>query len=104
MPNGLGLSAWLTKFAKVRTGPDPVAEWRKLSEIGHMGHVREYSVRELHDVLGACGLYVDQYFFRRQSSFHGTTRSRIRDTAQILAAKLIPSLGDEIVLVARKRV
>ena len=56
------------------------------------------------EVLMACRLDVDQYFFRRQSTFHGTTRSRVRDTAQILAAKVIPSLGDEVVLVARKRV
>jgi SAM-dependent methyltransferase len=100
MPNGLGLSAWLTKFAQGRTGPDPVSEWRKLSQIGHMGHVREYSLREIQGVLEECGLRLDRYFFRRQSSFRGTSRSRIRDTAQVVATNLIPSLGDEIVVVA----
>jgi hypothetical protein len=103
MPNGLGRSAWLTKYAKGRTGPAPVPEWRKLSQIGHMGHVREYSVREIQEVLEACGFGVDRYFFRRQSSFYGTARSRIRDTAQLLAAHLVPSLGDEIGVIARKR-
>jgi hypothetical protein len=100
MPNGLGLSAWLTKFTKGRTGPAPVPEWLKLSQIGHMGHVREYSVQEIQEVLEACGLGVDHYFFRRQSSFRGTTRSRIRDTAQVVAAHFLPSLGDEVGVVA----
>ena len=102
MPNGLGLSAWLTKYAKGRTGPDPVAEWRKLSDIGHMGHVREYSLREVRSVLEACGFAIDCYFFRRQSAFRGTWRSRIRDMAQMVATNLVPSLGDEIVVVARR--
>lgn len=103
MPNGLGLSAWLTKFINGRTGPDPVSEWRKLTQIGHMGHVREYSLCELQGVLEECGLRVERYFFRRQSSFRGTIRSRIRDTAQAVAMKVIPSLGDEIGVVARRR-
>lgn len=103
MPNGLGLSAWHRILTKGSTGPDPVAEWRKLSLIGHMGHVREYSTRELHDVLGVCGLTVDQCFFRRQSTFRGTVKSRIREAAQLLATRLMPSLGDEVVVVARKR-
>lgn len=101
MPNGLGLSAWLN-FARGRTGPPPVAEWRKLSQLGHMGHVREYSVYEIKEVLEACGLQIKQYFYRRRSSYRGTTRSAIRETAQILATHLMPSLGDEIVLVAGK--
>jgi hypothetical protein len=67
-----------------------------------MGHVREYSAREINDVLQACGLQIERYIFRRQSSFHGTARSRIRDLAQLCATRLMPSLGDEIVVVARK--
>jgi methyltransferase family protein len=102
MPNGLGMSALHRMLTEGRTGPDPVAEWRKLSLIGHMGHVREYSARELHDVLEACGLSVDRCFFRRQSTFRGTVKSRIRESAQLLATLLLPSLGDEIVVVARK--
>ena|SRR5215813_4884351 len=101
MPNGLGFSAWRTKFARGRTGPSPVAEWRKLSDLGHMGHVREYSFRELQEVLEACRLRVDRYFWRRRTSYQRTARSRIRDIEQIVATGLVPSLGDEIVVVAR---
>ena len=102
MPNGLGRSAWL-KFLQGRTGPDPVSEWRKLCQIGHMGHVREYSFREIVGVLEECGLVLERYFFRRQSTLRGTFRSQLRDTAQVLVTNLIPSLGDEIGLVARRR-
>ena len=101
MPNGLGLSAWLTKFLKGRTGPPPVAEWGKLSQIGHMGHVREYSLRELGEVLAASGLHIERALFRRQSSHYGTLRSKVRDHAHGLATRVCPSLGDEVVIVAR---
>lgn len=102
MPNGLGLAAWVNRLTKGRTGPEPVSEWRKLSEIGHMGHVREYSAREVQEVFLECGLNIERYFFRRQSAFHGTFRSRIRDAAQLLATHCIPSLGDEVVVIARR--
>jgi hypothetical protein len=100
-PNGVGLSAWLTKFIQGRTGPEPVQEWRKLSQIGHMGHVREYSLREVEEVLRESGLRVAVNFFRRQSTLRGTVRSKIRETVQVLATNMVPSLGDEIGIVAR---
>jgi SAM-dependent methyltransferase len=34
---------------------DPVAEFGKLRAIGHMGHAREYSNRDVRRLLGACG-------------------------------------------------
>jgi SAM-dependent methyltransferase len=33
-------------------------EWDKLEKLGHMGHVREYSVNELVDFVGKCGFTV----------------------------------------------
>jgi len=101
-PNGVGLSAWMSKLIKGRTGPDPVQEWRKLSQIGHMGHVREYSSREVEEVLREAGLRVAKTFFRRQSTLRGTVRSKIRETIQVLATNIVPSLGDEIGIVARR--
>src|SRR5438477_2801872 len=101
-PNGAGLTAWMSKLIKGRTGPDPVQEWRKLSQIGHMGHVREYSSREVEEVLREAGLRVAKTFFRRQSTLRGTVRSKIRETVQVLATNFVPSLGDEIGIVARR--
>jgi hypothetical protein len=89
MPNGIGMSA-LQRWMQGRTGPDPVNEWTKLRNLGHMGHVREYSYFEARDVLVHCGFRIEKYMYRRKA----------RDRGRALAAA-IPILADEIVMIAR---
>lgn len=101
-PNGVGLAAW-QRLLHGRTGPDPVSEWAKLSEIGHMGHVREYSYVEIRDLLQNYGFEIVEHVYRRREHHWGTTRSKLRDRAISLLTMSIPSLADEMVLVARKR-
>jgi SAM-dependent methyltransferase len=39
-------------------------QYEKLETLGHMGHVREYTTREVSDFLGHVGLRVDKVIFR----------------------------------------
>jgi SAM-dependent methyltransferase len=93
-PNGLSLDGWRRSLLRGRTGPSLVDEWSKLSRLGHMGHVREYSVTEVEEVLRYSGFLIEECQFRVQ----GTTPRPKRD----LLLKLRPSFADEIVIVARK--
>lgn len=91
MPNGIGISA-LQRWMRGRTGPDPVSEWTKLQNLGHMGHVREYSYFEAQDVLVQCGFHVEKYLYRHRAGNPG---------GRFLIGAL-PILADEIIIIARK--
>jgi len=56
-PNGMGLRQ-LRRFLVGRTGPNVLHEWGKLHSLGHMGHVREYSMREVKEILKHVGFQV----------------------------------------------
>lgn len=43
---------------------DPYSEYMKLRQLGHMGHVREYTSREVVEFLEAVGFRVEQVVFR----------------------------------------
>jgi hypothetical protein len=90
MPNGIGKNAQ-QRWMKGRTGPDPVSEWTKLQNLGHMGHVREYSYFEARDVLVHCGFRIERYMYRRKAG----------DRAGRVLTGAIPILADEIVIIAR---
>jgi SAM-dependent methyltransferase len=99
-PNGLGL--WATRERlHGRTGSDPVNEWSKLTRLGHMGHIREYSRREVCDVLRHCGFVVETHFYRR-SRRTGSVRSKMMNVVKALVTRVLPWLGDELVFVLRK--
>jgi len=101
MPNGLGIAALLRNILGGRTGPDPIEEWSKLADLGHMGHVREYSYAELRNVLMHCGFRIERYLYRRKAGGSGGLAHRLRDQSQRLLTGLVPQLGNEIVAVAR---
>lgn len=67
-------------------------QYEKLEALGHMGHVREYTTREVSDFLGRVGFRVDKVVFR---GGHG------RGLAGI-AERLAPSLRPFFTLVATK--
>jgi hypothetical protein len=90
-PNGVSL-AGLKRVLGGNTGPDPLGEWSKLTRLGHMGHVREYSMREVTSILSASGFRIVSRDFRQQDDASWTRR----------AAAFRPSLGSEIVLVAER--
>lgn len=89
-PNGVSL-AGIKRVLRGDTGPDPLGEWTKLKALGHMGHVREYSTREVVSLLAGAGFRVTACRFRQPQD--GTWTAR--------AARLKTSLAAEIVIVAR---
>lgn len=91
-PNGWGWTAWRILYLRGRTGPYPVEEWSKLSRLGHMGHVRLYSLLELAEVLAHCG-------FTIQASGYRSLRRRHRGLRDVVM-RVRPSSGDEILVVA----
>ena len=96
MPNGVSAVKLATILLKRRTGPNVVSEWSKLSRLGHMGHVREYSRVEIEEVLRATGFKVERVRYRNRVAM-GPVSSFVR----ALSTKIIHSFGDEIVVIAR---
>jgi hypothetical protein len=101
MPNGLGLAA-LRRIFDGRSGPDVIGEWQKLSSIGHMGHVREYSASEICAVLEFVGFRVERLLSRRLAVHARSLKGHLREFATSTLVRITPWLGDEIVIVARK--
>ncbi len=59
-PNGRSLTRTL-RFLGGRTGRSLIDEWSKLQTVGHMGHVREYSRKELDEFFIHCGLSISDF-------------------------------------------
>jgi SAM-dependent methyltransferase len=94
-PNGLSLDAWRTRILHGRTGPPLVPEWSKLTRLGHMGHVREYTATEVEEVLVHCGFTIEDRQFRVQRTIARPKRDFI--------LKMRPAFADEILIVAREK-
>ncbi|QSI76845.1 class I SAM-dependent methyltransferase [Niveibacterium microcysteis] len=89
----------LARLALGRSIADPAHEFGKLRTLGHMGHVREYSAREVVDFLQASGFAIDSLRYR----FHANKRGR-RAALLRIAYRLCPRrFHREIVIVARKQ-
>lgn len=96
-PNVYSLPS-LGRFLLGRSVADPWAEFGKLRSLGHMGHVREYSMREVRRFLEASGWTLEWSGTRYSGRIEGPRR-RILSTA----FAVLPSwLGRELVLVARR--
>lgn len=67
-------------------------EYQKLETIGHMGHVREYTAREIEEFLEQIGFGVDEVVFR------GPYHTRIEKAAAMVFAQLGPFMS----IVAKK--
>lgn len=59
-----GLYNFLIRNRSYSCSPDVYAQYAKLEEIGHMGHVREYTVPEVIDFLDNVGFTVEHVTFR----------------------------------------
>lgn len=96
-PNVYSLPS-VARFLLGRSVADPCEEFGKLRHLGHMGHVREYSAREVVRFLEASGFAVQSIGYRS----HANGRSWKRKLLQI-AYQLAPRrFRREIVIVARK--
>lgn len=96
-PNVYSLPS-LGRFLLGRSVADPAQEFGKLRNLGHMGHVREYSAHEVARFLRACGFAVHSIDYR----FHARTRGW-KNKVLGIAYRLAPRrFRREIVIIARK--
>jgi SAM-dependent methyltransferase len=96
-PNVYSLPS-LGRFLLGRSIADPADEFGKLRNVGHMGHVREYSAREVARFLETSGLAVQSLAYRYHANPRGWKGKLLR-----LAYRLAPRrFRREIVIVARK--
>jgi SAM-dependent methyltransferase len=93
-PNGLSFLNIFHHFLRGRTGPPPIREWEKLGSLGHMGHIREYSLIEVTELLTSCGLTIDKVILRNQRDGDWPLRD--------LLVRSRSGLAGEIVIVARR--
>lgn len=97
-PNVYSLPS-LGRFLLGRSIADPFAEFGKLRNIGHMGHVREYSAREVARFLEASGFAVQSIDYRY---YHWPVLDWKRKLLR-MAYRLAPRrFRRDIVIVARK--
>ena len=96
-PNVYSLPS-LARYALGRSIADPLLEFGKLRNLGHMGHVREYSAREVVRFVCACGFAVESVDYR----YYVNRRSR-KSRILGVAYKLVPRrFRRDIVVLARK--
>ncbi|MDL2337926.1 MAG: class I SAM-dependent methyltransferase [Pseudomonadota bacterium] len=96
-PNVYSLPS-LGRFLLGRSIADPWEEFDKLRNLGHMGHVREYSAREVARFLEASGFALQSIDYRHHANARGW-KSRLLH----IAYRCLPRrFQREIVVVARK--
>jgi len=96
-PNVYSLPS-LGRFLLGRSIADPLDEFGKLRRFGHMGHVREYSAREVVRMLEACALPVQSVDYRYHANPRGW-KGKLLHVAYRLAPR---RFRREIVIVAGK--
>ncbi|MGQ8366386.1 class I SAM-dependent methyltransferase [Glaciecola sp. 1036] len=96
-PNVYSLPS-VARFITGRSIADPVHEFAKLRGVGHMGHIREYSSKEVVSCLEASGFVATATTYR----FHKNTNGK-KKALLSLAYRVVPSkFHREIVIVAEK--
>lgn len=88
----------LARFALGRSIADPWLEFEKLRTLGHMGHVREYSAREVLRFVQFSGFGLQSLDYRSHPG-RGGRKDRLLRAAYALAPRCFRR---EIVVVARK--
>lgn len=87
-----GIRNFLFRNRAYSCSGDIFGEYRKLEELGHMGHVREYTTTELSGFLERVGFAVTRLVFRGRYA-NGVARA---------VSRLVPGLSPFVTYVARK--
>ena len=66
-PNYFFARTFIRRILSGRSGPSLVKEWSKLTDIGHMGHVREYSQKDLTELFLFVGFKLHDIRLRNRS-------------------------------------
>ena len=98
-PNLLSLRGWISLFRRgvaYSCAGSLYHEWSKLSRLGHMGHVREYTSAELTDLLNGCGFDV------KSLNYDGLVSSKNTFKRAALSAcyEIFPSLRKNLLITA----
>lgn len=88
----------VARFLMGRSIADPVEEFGKLRNVGHMGHVREYSAREVARFLQVTGFAVHSIDYRYHASRRGWKGKLLRAGYRLAPRRF----RREIVIIARK--
>lgn len=89
-----GIANFLFRSRAYSCAADPYLEYSKLINLGHMGHVREYTATEVTSFLDDLGFQVQSIIYRG--------RYRYRSGWEIHLSRLIPSLSPFMTIVASK--
>ena len=85
--------------------PDIYTEQSKLKRLGYMGHVREYTAREVSQFLSRIGLHTQSVLFRYyRARRRASVGLIVRDAIERTIGTVIPSLRPQFVLVCQKEV
>ncbi len=82
-PNLYSLRTTLS-FLAGRSINDPVTEWEKVQRLGHAGHIREYSTREIRRLLAATGFATREVRYRSRWRTPWRKGGRLVDAARAL--------------------
>ena len=96
-PNVYSLPS-VARFLLGRSIADPVEEFGKLRNVGHMGHIREYSAREVARFLQVSGFAVHSIDYRYHANRRGWKGKLLRAAYRLAP----PRFRREIVIIARK--
>ena len=97
-PNLTSWNGWYHFVVKGRLAPDMYIQYRKLTTVGHMGHVRIYSVGEVIAFLTRMGFEATHVIYRGRFR----ARTRWRRNAGNVVLRLFPRLRTSFSVVARK--
>lgn len=98
-PNGLSVRG-IRRLLKGRTGPSPVREYSKIAAIGHMGHVREYSSKEVREMLTHSGFEIVQ--MKKNPHWNSFNhKPGPLNKLMFLIDRVIPSVRWNIVVIAK---
>jgi 2-polyprenyl-3-methyl-5-hydroxy-6-metoxy-1,4-benzoquinol methylase len=98
-----GLVSLIRHHRSCHVCPDVFEEYGKLRRFGHMGHVREYTAREVRDFLANLGLQTDAVIYR---GWHSPGRrslfGRTKDAIEAACCLIMPSMKPLFSLVCRR--
>ena len=88
-----------------RSGPPVTSEWKKLADLGHMGHVREYTRNELREFFEDIGFTLRECHYRNSAPVPRQGRRFVNKMAHAtdkFVTRRIPVFAQEIVMVLAK--
>lgn len=103
-PNFFYKPVFMERFLSQRSGPSPIKEWSKLTQLGHMGHVREYSLVELVEIFRAIGFKPLFIQARNSRGVTGAKSFDLSDARQIwqFEAETSPLAAQEFMFLLQK--